>query len=99
MEHKDTLLDVLFKDFEPETVIIDNMRKNKENLERLGVDQKVDDLFFGTLFVYCGSHRNYHEAGWCTVPIANKRPLNARNRLDAKTEVIRIFGEGVLRDA
>lgn len=78
-----------FKDFEPATSYIAAMIRNSQNLENLGIDPDAsDDTVFGATFVYCGSHRNAHSTGWCSVPVASKRPLNAETIEAALTELV-----------
>lgn len=75
-----------FKSFQVETEYVSSAWANRQNLERLGIDPDGDDTVFGVENLYCAAHRRVHGAGWCTVRLAQKRPLKSSVREDAITE-------------
>lgn len=77
-----------FKHFQTDTADLLVLFQNKQNLKKLGIDVDGDDTVFGAKFVYCNAHRVAHSTGWCTVRIANKRPLNAETNTEAHAEVL-----------
>jgi hypothetical protein len=80
-------LDEDFKNFRKDTHYISATFENAQNLERLGIDpQNDDDTVFGVRNVYCGAHVRVHGTGWCTVRLAQKRPLKAVDRTEAIAE-------------
>lgn len=80
-----------FKYFEPDTSYVFAVAHNSEILKGLGIDPElIDDTVFGATFVYCGSHNAVHSTGWCTVPVAGKRPLNSETKEEALAEAFRL---------
>lgn len=78
-----------FKNFTPDGSDLSAIHANRENLKVLGFNtDNDDDTVFGSKFVYCAAHRTAHSTGWCTVRLAQKRPLHAETKADALTEVL-----------
>jgi hypothetical protein len=78
-----------FANFQKDTALLSATWANAQNLERLGIDpHNDDDTVFGARNLYCGAHRRVHGSGWCTVRLAQKRPLKAEDRADAIAEAI-----------
>lgn len=75
-----------FKGFQVDTALVSAARENRKNLERLGIDPEADDTVFGVRHLYCGAHRRVHGAGWCTVRLCQKRPLQSEDREAAIVE-------------
>jgi hypothetical protein len=57
-------------------------------LKDRGIDfRSTDDTVLGAALVYCEAHCNVHRAGQCTVPLYDKRPLDATDYDTARDEV------------
>lgn len=79
--------DEAFANFEKDTSLLSAVWKNRENLIALGFDPETDDdTVFGARNLYCGAHCRVHGSGWCTVRLAQKRPLKSEDRADAIAE-------------
>lgn len=79
--------DEAFASFRKDTQYISATYENRLNLERLGFDPETDDdTVFGARNLYCGAHCRVHGSGWCTVRLAQKRPLKAVDRTEAIAE-------------
>ena len=79
--------DEAFANFQKDTSLLSALHYNRENLIALGFDPNTeDDMVFGARNVYCGAHCRVHGTGWCTVRLAQKRPLKAVDRAEAIAE-------------
>lgn len=88
--------DEAFANFEKDTSLLSAVWKNRENLIALGFDPETeDDTVFGARNLYCGAHCRVHGSGWCTVRLAQKRPLKAVDRTEAIAEATAL---GLLSD-
>ena len=78
----------VIRDGAPEFVgMISDYEPHGEYVTALGVDPDgSDDTEFNSKYVYCGSHRRGHSAGWCTVRNRNKVPLAAEGDQEAAAE-------------
>lgn len=76
-----------FANFQKDTQFLSATHANRENLLALGIDpEDDDDTVFGARQLYCGAHVRVHGSGWCTVRLAQKRPLKAVDRTEAIAE-------------
>lgn len=79
--------DKAFANFQKDTALLSAIHYNRENLLALGFDpENDDDTVFGARNLYCGAHCRVHGSGWCTVRLAQKRPLKAVDRTEAIAE-------------
>jgi hypothetical protein len=71
-----------------------------EYVRSLGVNPEGrDDNEFGTTWIYCGSHREVHTAGWCHVDNAMKTPLEGITSEAEGRAKVREWGFILYRDS
>lgn len=83
--------DTAYANFEYDTAYLSKEAKNVEIVEGLGLDPDGPDTQFDVPYVYCGAHCGIHGTGWCTVSIAQKRPLRATDSLNAEHEARKLL--------